>query len=491
MAEEDDKRPESGALKGTRAGQRRRVPPTIDLAPSEVTPVAEPRGSLADEPLDPASEMPLDAALPPEPSEAEPSGAEPSRAEPSAPSSSFDTPASPANGSRMTDTDRAPSTSPPSGGIGSAFPVAILGALAGLILVFFAAALGLLPINDRRAAESLERVTALQQSVASLRSSQAASDLGPLTQRVADLESASAALGPVQDRLAALDQQLQALAVSVPPDLAAQISTLAADLGALREEVAAASTVNPDSPLAVAGAVTDLPPRLAAAEDRLTALDPARLDALTAELGDLSRQLSAIDQRLVRVEAAPSVAEEARRTAEIMAVGVLRGAASRGEPFKAELDLVDALGVDHPALAELAPLAETGTPTAEALSASFQPAVMDQILAATEAIPPDANFLDRMVSGVRSLVSVRPAGPIEGTTPVAIVSRIRAALQAGDLAAAAAEWDSLPEAGKAPSAGWAAQLKARIAVDAALNDLAAALAPAPPDTPAPPNAPPG
>lgn len=468
MAEEDEKRPESEGLKGTRAGQRRRVPPTIDLAPSEVTPVAEARSGLADEPLDPASEVPLDAALP---------------AEPGAPTHDPPLASTAANGSRMTDTDRAASTAPPpGGGIGNTFAAAVLGALAALILVYFVAALGLLPSNDRRAAEALERVTALQQSVASLRSSQASTDLAPLAQRVSDIEAATAALGLVQDQLGALGQEVQALAASVPPDLAAQVSTLAADLAAVRGEVAAAATANPDSPLAVAGAVSDLQARLAAAEERLTALDPARLDSLTTELGSLSRALAAHDQRLGRVEDAPAVAEEARRTAEIMAVGVLRSAASRGEPFKAELDLVGALGVEHPALAALVPLAESGTPTVEALAQSFDPAVMDAILAATEAIAPDANFLDRMVGGVRSLVSVRPAGPIEGTTPVAIVSRIRAALQSGDLATALAEWESLPEAGKAPSADWAAQLRSRMAVDAAMNDLAAALTP---DDPAP------
>ncbi|MCC6981912.1 MAG: hypothetical protein IT535_01445, partial [Bauldia sp.] len=150
MAEEDEKRPESEGLKGTRAGQRRRVPPTIDLAPSEVTPVAEARSGLADEPLDPASEVPLDAALP---------------AEPGAPTHDPPPASIPANGSRMTDTDRAASTAPPpGGGIGNTFAAAVLGALAALILVYFVAALGLLPSNDRRAAEALERVTALQQS---------------------------------------------------------------------------------------------------------------------------------------------------------------------------------------------------------------------------------------------------------------------------------------------------------------------------------------
>ncbi len=474
MAEDNNKGPESGGFKGARPGQRRRVPPTIDLAPSEVTPVAESSG-LAAEPLEPASEVPLDAALPAEPA-AEPSSAFAS-----------DTPAA-TDKSTMTDPLRG-SPAPPSNSVANAFPAAVLGALAAVILVYFLAAIGLLPSRDQRAAEALQRVNTLQQTIASLRSSlPAPTDLAPLTQRVGDVEATTAALGPVQDQLAALAQQVDALAGAVPADAAAQIAALTTDLATLRDEVAAASTVNPDSPLAVAATVGDLQTRLDAAEGRLANLDPARLDALTAELGNLSQELAEIDQRLSRVEDAPEVAEEARRTAEIMAVGVLRSAAGRGEPFKAELDLVDALGVDHPALAALAPLAESGTPTAEALARSFDPAVMDAILAATEAVPPDANFLDRMVGGVRSLVSVRPAGPIEGTTPVAIVSRIRAALLAADLKAAAAEWESLPSAGKTTSADWAAQLDARIAVDEALDALAATLgagAAAPPPTPAP------
>jgi hypothetical protein len=469
MAEEDGKRPENGGFKGSRSG-RRRVPPTIDLPASEVTPVTGPgAGGLADEPLDPASEVPLDAAVPPEPA-----AAEPTRAYDDTP------PARDPAGNPKTATDRP--TSPPqpeSRGMGNNFAAAVLGALAAVILVYFAAAAGLLPSRDQRAAEALQRVNSLQQSIASLRASlPAPADLTPLSDRVAQLEAATAPLATVGEQLGALEGQLQAL--NAGGELAPRVEALAVDLANLRQEIATATAANPEGVLAIGGTVTELQTRLAAIEERLTAFDPARLDALAAEVGNLSQEVADLDQRLARVEEAPEVAEAARRTAEIMAVGVLRTAANRGEPFKAELDLIDALGVEHPGLATLAPLADAGVPTPATLREDFETNVMDAILAATEAVPPGANFIDRMVGGVRSLVSVRPAGPIEGTTPVAIVSRVRANLQSGELEAAAAEWDSLPESGKSVSAAWAERLKARIALDAAMNEIAASLAPAAP-----------
>ncbi|MGE0724095.1 MAG: COG4223 family protein [Alphaproteobacteria bacterium] len=472
MAEDDDKRPESGGLKGPRPGQRRRVPPTIDLAASEVTPV-ESAGAVRDEPLDPATDLPLDEAVPPEP-------AEPAAADPSDPPATETTAMN----------DAPPRTDQPSAApVGNAFLAAVLGALAAVILVYLFATIGFLPGRDDRAGEALQRVNSLQQTIADLRRSiPPPTDLAPISERIGDLESLTASLGPIQDQLAALAGQVDTLAGTIPTEAGADIAALTADLAMLRDEVTAAATVNPDSPLAVAAVVRDLRARLDAADTRLAALDPGRIDAIAIELGNVSRMLAAIDQRLGRVEAAPGIADQAKRTAEIMAIGMLRGTAGRGEPFDGELDLVAALGVEHPALTTLAPLAQNGTPTAADLAASFDPAVMDAILAATEAIPADANFFDRMVGGVRSLVNVRPAGPIEGATPVAIVSRIRAALLAGDLATASTEWQALPDDGKAASADWAAQLEARIAVDRALDQLATAFAPsavAAPVTPPP------
>ena len=69
-------------------------------------------------------------------------------------------------------------------------------------------------------------------------------------------------------------------------------------------------------------------------------------------------------------------------------------------------------------------------------------------------------------------MTIRPAGPVEGDSPDAILSRMQAAVTEGDFAAALAEQRGLPEAALAASADWAAEVEARLAVEAALGALA-------------------
>ena len=65
----------------------------------------------------------------------------------------------------------------------------------------------------------------------------------------------------------------------------------------------------------------------------------------------------------------------------------------------------------------------------------------------------------------RGLVEVRPAHPTAGSDPAAIVARIRGALAAGDLKSALAEWATLPDPIKAPTADWAKKAEARVAAE--------------------------
>ncbi len=48
--------------------------------------------------------------------------------------------------------------------------------------------------------------------------------------------------------------------------------------------------------------------------------------------------------------------------------------------------------------------------------------------------------MDRLMQSARGLVDVRPAHPTEGADPAAVVTRIRGALDAGDLKTALSEW---------------------------------------------------
>jgi hypothetical protein len=71
---------------------------------------------------------------------------------------------------------------------------------------------------------------------------------------------------------------------------------------------------------------------------------------------------------------------------------------------------------------------------------------------------------------------VQPAGPLEGSSNEAIVSRIRAALESGNLSDALSQWQSLPEPARNASAQWGQKLKTRVEAGAALDGVLADLA---------------
>jgi hypothetical protein len=123
----------------------------------------------------------------------------------------------------------------------------------------------------------------------------------------------------------------------------------------------------------------------------------------------------------------------------------------------------------------LKPYAATGVATRDTLRADFGK-VSDAILAATQGAGDDS-LLGRIASGARGLVSIRPVGPVAGSDPPAIVSRMTAEVAMGDLAKALGERDALPAAGKDASADWAARAAARVTADALFAGAAAPAVP--------------
>ena len=132
--------------------------------------------------------------------------------------------------------------------------------------------------------------------------------------------------------------------------------------------------------------------------------------------------------------------------------------------------MLQALGLDETDLAALRPLAEKGAPPKSELAAAF-PELADRILAASAAVDPNAGFFDRLAGFARGLVTVRPTSPIPGDTPDAIVSRMQAAVDQGDLARALSERDTLPKNAKAISAAWAQGAADRLAIDRLVEKL--------------------
>lgn len=201
-----------------------------------------------------------------------------------------------------------------------------------------------------------------------------------------------------------------------------------------------------------------------------------RIEKAETTLIALGKRLDDVSARLDELAARPPPAVESERAARAIAIGLLRQGADSGEGFAADLAMLKALGMDGDDVAALEPLARNGAPTIPALQAAF-PSVADAILAATSAIGPDAGIFDRVAAFGRGLVTIRPTVPIEGDTPEAVVSRMQAAVNRADLAAALDERAKLPPEGQAASATWAESAGDRVAIDTIVERLVLSVTP--------------
>ena len=345
---------------------------------------------------------------------------------------------------------------PPQRTFGAILMAGIAGAAIGAIVVVGLLVSGLLPpkSDDGVAAE----VAVLKAEVASLKQATPNDGVASLQQQVTALEqkvaeSASAPpsgatdaqLKELQDRLAALEQTAGQSAST--DELETQVSKLAQDLATLRSATPADAASLESSLTPIRGELDQLSTRIdelsakidaAPAEDRIAGIE-TKLDG-TAKKVDLAAAL------------APAVIADA-----------LDAAIDSGRPFSAELAALKSLAIGGDSVEQLATDAETGVATLAALRSDFETAIAATDL--TPIAPETTGTIDRLWQSAQGLVDVRPAHPTEGANPSAIIARIRAALDAGDLKRAIDEWNALPDTIKTPTSDWARQVEARIKAD--------------------------
>lgn len=262
------------------------------------------------------------------------------------------------------------------------------------------------------------------------------------------------------DRIAALTAEVETLKTSPK---ATDTSALEARLAQLENAQQQSQSAAVDS-----SAINDLQAKIAStnqAIDQLKSDTTGRIQALTSGQSALSDTLSAIQAKLNKPR-------DDIEVARAIAASALKTAADRGGPFLAELRTLGSIAPEDPAIAALEPYATTGAVSRAELLQRFG-GVADAILSAINQPAESANIGERLLASAMSVIKVRPVGNVAGDSPSAIVARMEDKLRNGDLKGAAAEWDTLPEAGRAVSAGFKKTLDARIAVEAQVSDALA------------------
>jgi uroporphyrinogen-III synthase len=311
-----------------------------------------------------------------------------------------------------------------------------------------------------------------------------------LTPRLADLSR----------RLQAQQKQIESLPKGSP-----DLGDLPAKLAALQQQVAALPS--PSAPAALPAEIANLPQKLAALDQRLSALEQ-KLAALpqggvsAADLAPLKSELDSLNQTLQHHEAALAdlkqdmakrAATDASASTAKIAAGLVLGALelrahiAAGEPFAAELAAMEKLAAADPALSQplaeplaaLKPFAIAGTPSLARLQAEFPPISVAVVHAdATQALPPNASFWDRIVARLESLVTIRPVGEgseATGNSNIAHLARGEDQLARGNLPAAVDELSAMTGPAHDAAAAWIAEAKARFQLNEASRKLSEAL----------------
>lgn len=415
-----------------------------------------------------------------------------------------------ASSSATAQAERAPSSSQPRRP--AAASIGFGGALAASLLVsaaVFGAGYGLnlagyLPLRAGLSAEVAEQA-ALD-----------ATRLDTLERRLAELQEAAPAQGqpqgespaPAPEALASLDTRLTQSIDALRGDTSSRLADLTSQLDSLRgrmdgmagaapaeggEPAPASSSPAPDAQLmarldGMQKAIDSLSASLAALQSAATSTEAAirmvsdaqgrnagtltslsadltaateesrrSLDALKAEAGELT-------QRLAAVETTMGDATAREMAARAVAVSALRTAVDAGKPFETELAALRASLPEGTDIALLESHAAQGIAPQQKLMAEFAPVA--RAIHATFAKPAeDGSILGSLTSSAASIFTVRGPGDASGQGPEAALRRMENAVSAGDLPAALAAYDELPEAGKAAGADWAASARARVAVD--------------------------
>lgn len=235
-----------------------------------------------------------------------------------------------------------------------------------------------------------------------------------------------------------------------------------------RVRAAATTAAQADRPAVNENALADLRAKIEALEARPqgnpdTDKELAALKNEVAALRDASKQAGEGQQKALAA---------ARASALIGIAARLSAAVEQGLAFTAELELLKPIAQGdaklNEAIAALQPLA--GGVAARATLASEFPAMAKAALADDLA---DDSFGQRVVGKIKSIVSLRRVGDVEGDTVEAKLARAEAALDSGNIAKAAELVKSLPPQTSKATAAWLARADAHLAAQHAVDQLAA------------------
>jgi hypothetical protein len=296
----------------------------------------------------------------------------------------------------------------------------------------------------------------------------------PATQATAPAAVAStAAADDISSRLDKIQQALQ----SPRPDetLAARVTAAEAQTKSLGDSLTALTRRVDEVSAAAQSVLVQAKAAAAAAAAAKSAaqasIQRGDIDALATRVTTLESALKSLSADLAQDVAQHSSSADDRAARATVAAEALRAAVERGAPYQAELAAVQSLGADQNATAPLAPFAAEGIPSAAALGRELS-ALTPALQRASGTAPKEDSFLGRLQAHAQQLVRVTPLDAPTGDDPSSVIARLNADAARGDIAAALADIQRLPEKARSVAESWVKKAAAREQAIAASRRLA-------------------
>ena len=294
------------------------------------------------------------------------------------------------------------------------------------------------------------------------------------------------------DRLEAADKEMAAGTVAAREKTAGETGELAVrltDLETRMEHLELAEEQGGNFPQFVSR-LLQIAEQLAAVEARERVLpeqlDAARaetgavreqVDAARAETGAVREQVSGLEQRVDVLAAQLERPDREQLAFALIGLGQLRIATAASKPWRRHLETLRPVFAGEPdveaALAALEPGADVGVPSLDRLRAGF-PDVARAALQGRDAEMAEG-LVGEVLARVTSLVTIRQVEDVEPDSLEARIAEAETALAAGELAGAVAALEMLEGAAGDAVADWLAGARSRLAVDAAMASLEAAV----------------
>ncbi|MEM7739626.1 MAG: mitofilin family membrane protein [Pseudomonadota bacterium] len=189
--------------------------------------------------------------------------------------------------------------------------------------------------------------------------------------------------------------------------------------------------------------------------------------SLSAQQQASQAQISQLDSRIVQLQTRDVAV--AQRGALLVAVTELGDRIDSGQPFRRQLNTIEAITGGRTELSELRPFADQGLPSSDAMRTDFDEAARAALAGAKR---DDADgILDKFFANLAGLFTIRPVGEAEGDSVGAVIARAEQRLEGGDLGAATDELSQLDGSAETAFADWVAAAEAKATASRGLRAL--------------------